>query len=499
MRQGVGILGVAACLLLAGCQEQVELTARPPEQSARIEQSGARTPIYVVERVGLAGIDAEIAQLLPERIAIVSERIRTGACSGKKSKRQCPSELVSGEILRAGTPRLFGAADSLVVEVPVAYRLEAKGEGGDAAAPERIDRDLTVRVRLGLTLDEKWRLGIVPDRKLVWSEGAEVERGGRSLPLQAKVEESLRRPMAQLVPLLTRVLQPQRLPELTATTWRHLHYPIEVSQSPAIWLRGDPLEVRFGGVRASGGELEIRAAIMTDLRTYIGERPVPLIPRLIPQLTAAVGEPEPGGVVLPVSVGYDELRSAVLAALPPGGRLSEAGETSVGLVIGDVEVFPSNRQLGLGFHLDADLPDLWRNLTASAYLLADPKVVAGTSKLSLAAPSFAPAAKPTSAAAEGLARVYQEPLGALALRAVDLDLGPRLDRALAMAKAMTDRPLVDDLRLEGDFRGWRIASIDPQPEGLRLTVQVTGELRVVTSRSALASETGTTTPAAASP
>jgi Domain of unknown function (DUF4403) len=475
---------LATAPFLAACEEIVDFSGQPREEVATISPRVEQTPIYVAERVDLAGLEVELTGRIPQVIAEISDRIRKAVCTTIDGDKVCRDAIVSGSVERDGEPSLVGTTTGFELQVPVKIALRARRVGQKNDEAVTITARKTIKAGIIGKLDESWTASVSFAGQFTWNETPTVQVFDSTYSIGGDVERALRRRVDVLTAVLTDKVQPKQLKTMTAATWRALQSPVQIGERPDIWLIGEPLDVRFGGfaVRPDSRTLEIRTAIVTQLKTSLGSRPTPLWPRDMVQLSVAPASAT-GGVVLPVEVSYDDIAASLDRSALKGAV--KTGET-IGYAIKGMRIQPAGIRLALSVDLALDVSASMRTLRGYAYYLATPEVREGDTMLRLTkAVLYEPAAIPDTYR-DRLQPFLEKAMAERIGLATAYDLGPAMQQAMALVNTAADRRLAEGLRLSGKLKGWKVRSAEPGRNALRLNVEFTGELTVTDDRAAVA-------------
>lgn len=489
-RPAAWLVMLAASLALAGCEETVDLSQPPVTRAPRLKAETSVTSVQVAEHKNLGTIAVKLGAAMTSPVADISRRLNEALCTtSKKGREICEDLRLSGSVELDGPPALEAHGQTVQLDIPLRYAVTARlidGSGGTVFT--RTGR-LSARAPLKVAIDEQWKLALVYDGSLAWSDPPDFPVLKATASIEPDVAAALVPIVRKLAQTLTPDLQPDRLKQITAAAWRHLHYPIELSERPSLWLRGDPMEVRFAGLATTSRSLELRTAIVTRLSILEGERPAPLMPRAVPQLTLGeiVGA---GGPILPVDVDYDRILAQIGRSLPADAPLASDPDTETAISYASAEMRAVGSQLALTLSLNARLPELWRGVRCRVSYLAEPAVAQGETVLRLINASRTPDAKIRSYAEPARDLLWRRSVSDRLVRSIAYDTAPDLEATLALARSAIDQPLGEGLRLKGLFTGARIASAVPAEKGIRLNVELLGEIVVGPEQPEFAADAG---------
>ncbi len=310
----------------------------------------------------------------------------------------------------------------------------------------------------------------------------------RGFRWQKSVEAGVGRQLAGLRRQLEENVGTSRLRLLTEAAWRQLNNPIGIASASKMWLRGEPVSLEFAGLEFNGEEVDVRTAIMAELATYEGGRPLPLIARKAPPLalsTEARGKP---AIVVPVEIGYGEVAAAMLRALPGGGVLPPRNADEEELKIRSLELFPSKTHIAMGVEIEARQRGKLEGYKGRAYLVALPQLdpIDGSvrlSKLVMTDSAGAPRALDGTTPVVDPARVE-----ALFADQKLMQLEPLIARARAKVSGDGEHSMAEGLRLRRRLHEARVGSLALLADAIRVNVELQGDLTVVYDAANLAVE-----------
>lgn len=480
-------LGIAA-IALAGCEEIVDFSGRPMEKLQTGTAEAGNSAILVAETVDVAELADALPGLVPADLTGLGKRVKKAQCRTSDGEQLCRSASLKGAITRDGSITLAGTPAGITVTVPLRADLTAQLEGAKDSQPEQISGRFTVVATYKAQFDEAWHVSFELGKDLAWSEPATVPVFDVETSIESEVLDELLPKLRRFSGRLEDALQPRNLRALTASAWRALHAPIQIASGPDIWLSGEPREVHFGGFAARGSGLEIRAVIATRLRTVINTRPKPLWPTEQPDLNAAPTRAI-GGIVLPIDIGYEDLRVAVKKRLMHGLAIPPvAGEVALTMAVKDVTLYPVGTRLGVGLDLSVKVPGLWRSLRGFAHFLATPVVEPGGNRLTLSRAELIDPSVVPDQYKRDLAPLTRREFADVIAKAMDFDLGQPLERAMLLVNSASDRTIGDGLHLKGKLTDWRVGTIETTRSGLRLNAEFIGDLAVREELGAVSAE-----------
>lgn len=481
------LLGVTS-LGLGGCEEIVDFSGRPIEKLQTGTAEAANSAILVAESLPAEGIDEGFRALVPDEILRIVKRVRKARCRSSEGEEVCRAAIVKGAVLRDGEPTLVGTARGLMASIPLRAELVAELGGDKSAAPQQITQRFELLADYAVSFADDWTLGVALEKELRWSDAAELRVFDTKVAIGPDILDEMQPHLRRFAGRLSEALQPRKLPALTAEAWRALHAPFQIASGPDIWLSGEPREIRFGGIAFQGGKLDVRAAIGTRLRTFIDVRPKPLWPGEQPAPNPAPTKAI-GGIVLPIDIGYEDLRAELRPRLMRGLKVpAVVGETVPEVSVKDVTLYPVGTRLGIGLDMIVRIPGLWRRLRGHAHFLATPNVEPGGSRLILSRAELIDPSVIPDQYRRYLAPLTRREFADEIAAALSFDLGKPLEQAMLLLNAAADRPIGDGLRLKGRLVDWRVGTIETTRNGLRLNTEFIGDLAIREDLGAVSAE-----------
>jgi len=411
----------------------------------------------------LPGLAADIERDIPRRLASIDEKIE---CVHRrillfKVNADCD---VWGYVERSGGVSLYGRGDRVYGSVPIHGVLEGQGANrftarihGETEASATIEA--TARPQLG----RDWSLDLHFGDGFRWSEPPVLQVMGREIPLAKYAEPRIR---SQLAVVREHALAAARRLDLhnkAATAWRHAFEPIQLSDSPAVWLQMTPQSVSFAGMRANPRTLRGSIELSGTAQTIIGDNPPAVAATALPMLGEDVSTPGAFDVILPVRVGYDVLKeklSQVIAAMPQ----------VAGASIKDVDVYPSAGKLVVGLRV-AKAAGTDPGAGKWVYLSGTVQADAGGRAVRLSNVGV-------MTDDEGLAPLTDSIATQLASN-VNVDYGIAYDNLLNAANAKLNRPLKDGFRMEGSLSSAALENVSLPADGVVIAVRASGGLRIL--------------------
>jgi hypothetical protein len=411
----------------------------------------------------LPALAADIERDIPQRLASIDEKIE---CVHRrilffKVNANCD---VWGYVERSGGVSLYGRGDRVYGSVPIHGVLEGQGANRFTARIHgETEASATIEATARPQLSRDWSLDLNFGDGFRWSEPPVLHVMGREIPVAKYAEPRIRSQLAVVREHALAAARRLDLHDKAATAWRHAFEPIQLSDSPAVWLQITPQNVNFAGMRANAKTLSGSIELSGTAQTIVGQNPPAVTATALPMLGDDVSTPGAFDVILPVRIGYDVLKeklSQAIAAMPQ----------VAGLSVRDVDVYPSAGKLVVGLRV-AKAADTDPSAGKWVYLSGTVQADAGGRAIRLSNVGV-------MTDDEGLAPLTDSIATQLASN-VNVDYGIAYDNLLNAANAKFNRPLRDGFRMEGNLSSARLENVSLPADGVVIAVRASGELRIL--------------------
>jgi hypothetical protein len=253
------------------------------------------------------------------------------------------------------------------------------------------------------------------------------------------------------------------LRDKAATAWRHAFEPIQLSDSPDVWLQITPQNVNFAGMRATALTLRGSIELSATAQTIVGQAPPAVTPTALPTLGDDVAAPGAFDVILPVKIGYDLLKHKLAQAVAAMPQVP-------GISIKDVDVYPSSGKLVIGLRV-ARAADPNADAGKWVYLSGMVQADAGGRAIRLSNVGV-------MTTDESLSPLV-DPIAAQIASNVNVDYGIAYDNLLNAANAKLNRPLKDGFRMEGSLSSAALENVSLPADGVVIAVRASGDLKIL--------------------
>ena len=456
------LAGLAALGLLGFCPT-ADAAGKPPLAPDAVAPFSTTSRLSASIEFSLPALAADIERDIPQRLASIDEKI---SCVHRrvlfwKINANCD---VWGYVERSGPVSLYGRGDRVYGSVPIYGALEGQGANRFTARIHgETEASVTIEASARPQLGRDWSLDLDFSDGFRWSEPPVLQVMGREIPLAKYAEPRIRSQLAVVRGHALAAARRLDLQDKAAAAWQHAFEPIQLSDSPAVWLQMNPQSVSFAGMRANSRTLRGSIALSGTAETIVGQNPQAVAATPLPPLDQGVSAPGTFDVILPVRIGYDVLKDRLtqaIAAMPP----------VAGISVRDIDVYPSSGKLVIGLRVakaaDADpAAGKWVYLSAAIQADAGGRAV-GLSNVSIMTDD------------EGLAPLI-EPIAAQLGSKVSVDYGIAYDNLLNTANAKLNRPLKDGFRMEGQLSSAALQNVYLPADGIVIAVRASGELNIL--------------------
>ena len=327
-----------AALSLVGFGAPAHAADKPPLAPDTVAPFSTGSRLSAGIEFSLPALAADIERDIPQRLASIDEKIE---CVHRrilffKVNANCD---VWGYVERSGGVSLYGRGDRVYGSVRDRWRARRAGRQPLHGAHPWRDRGQRHHRSHGASPTQPGLVARPQFRRRVPMERAAGPAGdGSRIPLAKYAEPRIRSQLAVVREHALAAARRLDLRDKAATAWRHAFEPIQLSDSPAVWLQMTPQSVSFAGMRANSRTLRGSIELSGTAQTIVGQDPPAVTATALPTLGDDVSTSGAFDVILPVRVGYDVLRdklTQVIAAMPP----------VAGISVKDVDVYPSSGKL----------------------------------------------------------------------------------------------------------------------------------------------------------
>ncbi len=463
---GRTVLASAAVLSFVGLSLPAFAAEKPAFAPDTVPPFTTQSRVSATIEFSLPALAEDIARDIPRRLATIDERVN---CVHRRVfifrvNANCD---ISGYVERSGPVSVFGRGDRVYGSVPIYGALEGQGANRFTARIHgETEASATVEAEARPQLSRDWSLDLNFSDSFRWSEPPILHVLGREISVAKYAEPRIR---AQLGRVRARALAAARrldLHDKAARAWRHAFEPVELSESPQLWLQLAPQSAAFAGVRATARVLRGSIELSGSAETLVGQPPPPVTATALPPLGRDVNDPGAFEVVLPVRIGYDVLKDRITQAI---GAIAPAAGTP----IKNVEVYPSSGKLVIGLQI-ASASGADPSAGQWVYLSCSPQVDADNHAFRI--PDLG------ATTDQGDVAPVIDQIVAQLRETAGVDYGIAYQNLLNAANEKLSRPLKDGFRMEGKLASANLENVSLSADGIVIALRASGELKILYGR-----------------
>jgi len=456
------LAGLAALGLVGFCSA-AHAGGKPPLAPDTMAPFSTSSRLSASIEFSLPALAADVERDIPQRLASIDEKI---SCVHRrvlfwKVNANCD---VWGYVERSGPVSLYGRGDRVYGSVPIYGALEGQGANRFTARIHgETEASATIEASARPQLGRDWSLDLDFSDGFRWNQPLVLQVMGHEIPLAKYAEPRIRRQLAVVRSHALVAARRLDLQDKVTAAWQHAFEPIQLSESPAVWLQMNPQSVSFAGMRTSSRTLSGSIVLSGTAETIVGQNPQAVAATPLPPLDQGVSAPGTFDVILPVRIGYDAVKERLtqaIAAMPP----------VAGISVRDIDVYPSSGKLVIGLRVGKAAntdpgAGKWVYLSAAIQVDAGGRAV-GLSGVGIMTDD------------EGFASLI-EPIAAQLGSKVHVDYGIAYENLLNAANAKLNRSLKDGFRMEGQLSSAALQNVYLPADGIVIAVRASGALNIL--------------------
>lgn len=442
---------------------------KPPLAADTPPATIANSSISATVQFSLSALDRALERKVPRQLATINDSGRScwnRRILGRMVDIDCE---YSGSVQRTGPISLRAADGKLIAAMPLFGTVSGQGIGRLARFLHGTgEGQMTVYVTARPRLRPDWSVSLDMNEGFHWQEPPTLQILGFHIDLTRYIEPRIREQISRVQVDAAASVAAIDIHGKAEAAWRQAFSSVQIVDSPAIWLTTTPQTVAFSGTHAQGDALEGAIEIAGTTETSLGQQPPAASPTPLPALDSDVTNPGKFSVILPITIGYDQIRQKIQAVM--AARAQSGGPT-----VQNISIYPSSGKLVAGLHLmsgDAANDRAW------IYLTATPQVDANAQTVQLSDLT----AVPDSSALPGspLATLLSDPTFLQDLRQqAGLAFQSEWQAMLASANARLTRPLAGGFRSEGALTSADLSKISLLSDGIRIDLRASGNLKIL--------------------
>jgi len=317
-RWPLALLGLSA--LLASCGGSKDVNPAPPRVETKAELPQQDSNIVVPVTALLAPVEAGINQRIPRQLWQINkpgERCVPPKKVKVFGKKVNVTPLIKcdivGQVTR-GAIKLVGNGNTLSITMPVSARISARDVGGIIKS-ETATGAAVVRATANVSVDRSW----APQAKVRiaydWTNPPGIDFLGKRITFVDKADTKLAQVIAGIEREIPKEIAKIQLRQKLAALWPKAFTSIQLNRTnPEVWMRITPRALGFGGVRFTGGRIDMTLMLAALTETFVSARPPDPEPTPLPSVSPVKG-PHGLNFFIPVLADFRELEPVVEKAL----------------------------------------------------------------------------------------------------------------------------------------------------------------------------------------
>lgn len=463
------VMSVLMALLTAAASTPAFADGKPPLAADTPPAATADSSISATVQFSLSALDRALERKVPRQLATISDSGRScwsRRILGRMVNIDCE---YSGSVQRTGPISLRADDGRLTAAMPLFGTVASQGIGRFAGLLHGTgEGQLMVYATAQPHLRPDWSVSLDMHEGFRWQEPPTLQILGFRVDLTRYVEPKIRDQISRVQSDAAASMAAMNIRGKAEAAWQQAFSTIQIVDTPAIWLKTTPRTVAFSGTHARGDVLEGAIEMAGTTETSVGQPPAASVPTPLPALGSDVSNPGTFAVVIPVTIGYDQIRQRIQNVM--ASRAQSGGPT-----VQDISVYPSSGKLVAGLHLksgDTTNDGAWIYLTATPQVDATAQTVR-FSDFTVVPGSSAPEASP-------LAALLNDPTLVRDLRQqAGLAFQNQWQAILASANTRLTRPLAGGFRSEGSLTSAGLSNISLLSDGIRISLRASGNLKIL--------------------
>lgn len=371
-----------------------------------------------------------------------------------------------------------------------AVRLKGNGHAVQMTAPLRFKSksgpdtkgELVVYTRIGADMASDWRPKVNVRSIFDWTKKPKIRFLSIKIRVSGVVGRAIQKKLGEFDADLRRKIEAAlNLKPRAENWWQGLHQPRLLSDSPPVWLVVAPEQFYFQPLSGDDDVLRFMFGVRARLSTTIARRPDPAPPVPLPPLRPATVDDEGFAVFLPVLADYQGLAAEMQRKLAGQEiKLERGAITPIGFVL-----YTSGRRLVVGVDFKSDAPGIWLDTRGTVYFTGEPRFDPQTRILRVE--NFQFTRRLNNPLVSTASWVLQDSLRQQMQQRLVWDMSARLEETASDLSDLLNRPLDDDLRLDGHVDYLNLTRVECRTEGIHIGLEARGWLKVTLTAAGMGS------------
>lgn len=313
----------------------------PPRHGAALPSSEAKTSLLLFPISIKASALADLAEQLPEHLAIAHRRHR------KKFRFGSISIDTDGDVWLSAT-RIEARDNRLIVSTDADAELHASLAGRRKTIRGRAAID----ARIAVDVAADWTLKPAINLHYQWLDAPGTRVFGMDISLRREADRALQPQLAKLEQQWATSIQSKiDLRAQAQQLWTRLHQPIQIAKEPPVWLQVDPKALYWQPPRSAGDTLQLMLGVQARLKLVHGAIPPVLPEQALPQLDLKPPAESGLSLHLDMELDYPALTVALQQQLGSQSHRIEYPGGSAEVHFEEFQVYPSAPDLVVGARL----------------------------------------------------------------------------------------------------------------------------------------------------
>ena len=340
----------AAALLLTVLSLPAAAAEKPALSPDLATPPTTPSTISAVIEIGMPALTRAIERNVPRRLATFNDRMAScwhRRILGRQVNVGCE---YSGYVERVGSIPLRAEHGRITAATPLFGTVSARGTGRWTSRLQgNANGALTLFASARPQLRPDWSVALDMSEGVRWTDEPVLTILGFRINIARYVEPRVRSQLGRIQSIFARNVQALNIRRKAELAWQHASKPVQIVDSPAIWLLMKPESIAFSGIDARNNMLEGSVQITGTTETTSGNEPPAPATAPLPSLGRDVSTPGQFAIVVPVTIGYDLIRQKIQDVVAAHAQ-SNASQGS-GPTISEVTVYPSNGKIVAGVRI----------------------------------------------------------------------------------------------------------------------------------------------------
>ena len=264
----------AAALLLTVLSLPAAAAEKPPLSPDLATPPTTPSTISAVIEIGMPALTRAIERNVPRRLATFNDRMAScwhRRILGRQVNVGCE---YSGYVERVGSIPLRAEHGRITAATPLFGTVSARGTGRWTSRLQgNANGELTLFASARPQLRPDWSVALDMSEGFRWTDEPVLTILGFRINIARYVEPRVRSQLGRIQSIFARNVQALNIRRKAELAWQHASKPVQIVDSPAIWLQMKPESIAFSGIDARNNMLEGSVQITGTTETTSGNEP----------------------------------------------------------------------------------------------------------------------------------------------------------------------------------------------------------------------------------